>query len=50
MEKLASVLEEPIGVVKNMVFKKRGLMSLEPDEVKSRIETIASVVEVKACE
>lgn len=47
MEQIATVLNESVGTVKNMAFKKRGLLSLTPEEIKARIQTISDVVEVR---
>ena len=46
MEAVANVLEESVATVKNMAFKKRGLLSLTPDEIKAKIEIISKTVEV----
>jgi len=47
MEALAKVLDESVATVKNMAFKKRGLLSLQPDEIKAKIEIIAKTVDVR---
>mmetsp|Transcript_31079 Transcript_31079/g.69011 ORF Transcript_31079/g.69011 Transcript_31079/m.69011 type:complete len:201 (+) Transcript_31079:146-748(+) len=46
LERLAQVFQVPLGTVKNMTFKRRGLLNMDPAEVRTKIETIARVVEV----
>lgn len=46
LERLAGALEVPLGVVKNMVFKRKALMQLTPEEIASRINRVAQVVQV----
>ena len=46
LESLATVLQENVGVVRNMAFKRKGLLSLTPEEIEAKINTIASIVEV----
>ncbi|GAX78806.1 hypothetical protein CEUSTIGMA_g6243.t1 [Chlamydomonas eustigma] len=43
---IAVALNESVATVRNMAFKKRGLLNLLPEEMKAKIETIASIVEV----
>jgi hypothetical protein len=40
------VFEESVGTVKNMVYKKRGMLSMSPEEIKDKIEIIAKIVDV----
>ena len=48
MESIAGVLDESVATVKNMAFKKRGLLSLTPDEIKAKIEVISKIVGVSS--
>lgn len=47
IDRIAGALGENVGVVKNMVFKKRGLLNFQPDEIKSKIQQLADIVEVR---
>lgn len=47
IDQIAGALGENVGVVKNMVFKKRGLLNFQPDEIKSKIQQLADIVEVR---
>jgi len=46
LERIAGILDVPIGQVKNMAFKRRGLLSLTNEEIHSKIKKVAEVVEV----
>lgn len=46
MERLASALDAPMGTVKSMVFKKKAVLSLTPEDISDRIRTLAEVVNV----
>jgi len=46
LERLAAALGEPIGVVKNMAFRRRPLLALTPADVAQRLQTVADTVEV----
>ncbi len=45
-EAIAKLLEEPIATVRNMAFKKRGLLGLTPEDIKAKIDIIAKAVDV----
>ena len=46
MVALAAALEVPVSALKGMVYKKRGLVNMEPQEVAAKVARIAEVVEV----
>jgi hypothetical protein len=46
LESIASVLQENVGTVRNMAYKRKGLLSLTPQEIEAKISTIASVIDV----
>eukprot|EP00798_Chlamydomonas_sp_ICE-L_P004418 gene4418-14549_t len=46
LEGLAAVFEVPMPTVKNMAFKKKGVLAMTPSEIKTKIETLAAGVEV----
>ena len=46
LQAIATVLKENVGTVRNMAFKRKGLLSLTTQEIEAKIETIATVVDV----
>jgi hypothetical protein len=46
LEVLTNTLGVPLGTAKAMVFKKRGLLNMAPDELLDRVRTVADVVGV----
>jgi hypothetical protein len=46
LEVLTNTLGVPLGTAKAMVFKKRGLLAMAPDELLDRVRTVADVVGV----
>lgn len=46
IERLAKVIDVPIPTAKQMVFKRKALIGVEPEEVKAKIQYIADAVEV----
>ncbi|WIA19527.1 hypothetical protein OEZ85_004136 [Tetradesmus obliquus] len=46
LEVLTNTLGVPLGTAKAMVFKKRGLAAMAPDELLDRVRTVADVVGV----
>jgi hypothetical protein len=46
LESLTNTLGVPLGTAKAMVFKKRALLQLAPDEILNRVRQVADVVGV----
>ncbi len=46
IERLASALDAPLGAVKQMVHKRKAVLSLTPDDVNTRVDTLADVCDV----
>lgn len=46
LESIAAVLQENVGTVRNMAFKRKGLLGLTSEEIQSKISTVASIIDV----
>lgn len=46
LKRIADALDIPLGTAKNLVYRKRGVLNLEPSEIASKIATVADKVQV----
>jgi hypothetical protein len=46
IEEIAKALDVPAATIKNMAFKQKALLSMDPKEARAKVEKVAEIVEV----